>query len=108
MRVSRGRTSQRAEAPYWLTVWDWARLCRSVNHSLGLVYLLAVVWLSDLLLSHSQLITFVHTLLSYEDKLGIKKVLVICPLNTVLNWKDEVDKWTGGLQIDVNVCAQHL
>ena len=30
-------------------------------------------------------------------------MLVIAPLNTVLNWKDEVEKWTSKLDIDIDV-----
>ncbi|KAF6036546.1 ATRX [Bugula neritina] len=50
-----------------------------------------------------QLITFVHTLLAHEDKLNLRRMLVIAPLNTVLNWKDEVIKWTEHLEIDIDV-----
>ncbi|XP_067945444.1 transcriptional regulator ATRX-like [Watersipora subatra] len=49
------------------------------------------------------LITFLHTLLTHEDKLNLRRMLVIAPLNTVLNWKDEVEKWTSNLEIDVDV-----
>lgn len=39
-----------------------------------------------------QVVTLCHTLLSHAD-LGIKTVMVVCPLNTVLNWRDEFNKW---------------
>ena len=40
-----------------------------------------------------QVITFVTTVLNYHYLFGFKKVLVVCPLNTIRNWKVEFDKW---------------
>ncbi|KAJ8985898.1 hypothetical protein NQ317_010655 [Molorchus minor] len=40
-----------------------------------------------------QVITLVHTLLMESKRTGMEKVLVVCPLNTVLNWKSEFKKW---------------
>ncbi|XP_017778371.1 PREDICTED: transcriptional regulator ATRX homolog [Nicrophorus vespilloides] len=40
-----------------------------------------------------QVITLIHTLLKNKEKSGIKKVLVVCPLSTVLNWVSEFKKW---------------
>lgn len=37
--------------------------------------------------------TLVHTLLSHTDETGVDKVLVICPLSTVLNWVNEFRIW---------------
>lgn len=34
-----------------------------------------------------------HTLLSHIDETGVDKVLVICPLSTVLNWVNEFRIW---------------
>ena len=39
-----------------------------------------------------QVITFVHTLLTHKQ-LKLKTCLVVCPLNTVLNWSHEWEKW---------------
>ncbi|XP_037045862.1 transcriptional regulator ATRX homolog [Bradysia coprophila] len=40
-----------------------------------------------------QVITLVHTLLRHSDKTNVKKVLIICPVNVILNWVDEFDIW---------------
>lgn len=34
-----------------------------------------------------------HTLLENNEKTGVNKILVVCPVNTVLNWKNEFKKW---------------
>lgn len=34
-----------------------------------------------------------HTLLTNVDSTGVHKILVVCPLNTVLNWKSEFKQW---------------
>lgn len=39
------------------------------------------------------MITLVHTLIVNEEKTGVSKVLVVCPVSTVLNWKAEFHKW---------------
>ncbi|XP_072040864.1 LOW QUALITY PROTEIN: uncharacterized protein [Amphiura filiformis] len=39
-----------------------------------------------------QIITYLHTIMSYEE-LNIKRALVVAPLNTVLNWVEEFNKW---------------
>ncbi|KAI0240586.1 Transcriptional regulator ATRX, partial [Lamellibrachia satsuma] len=38
-------------------------------------------------------ITFLHTLMSYGEKTGVRCALIVCPLNTVLNWEVEWGKW---------------
>lgn len=40
-----------------------------------------------------QLITLLHTLFSYPDKLQTRKVIVICPKSTIMNWFEEFKKW---------------
>ncbi|KAJ8925712.1 hypothetical protein NQ315_009559 [Exocentrus adspersus] len=40
-----------------------------------------------------QVIALSHTLLTNSDTTEVRKVLVVCPLNTVLNWKSEFKKW---------------
>lgn len=39
-----------------------------------------------------QLITLLHTVISYPQ-LKTDKVLVICPKSTVMNWKEEIERW---------------
>jgi len=40
-----------------------------------------------------QVITFLHTLMSYGELTGVRTALIVCPLNTVLNWQVEWGKW---------------
>jgi len=53
-----------------------------------------------------QTISLTHTLLS-NKKVGVNRVMVICPVNTVKNWQDEYSKWlTGDLEVDVFEMSQ--
>ena len=53
-----------------------------------------------------QTITLTHTLLDNKN-VGIHRVMVICPVNTVKNWQDEYSKWlTGNLELDVYEMSQ--
>ncbi|XP_074649962.1 uncharacterized protein LOC141905101 [Tubulanus polymorphus] len=38
-------------------------------------------------------ITLVHTLLDHYDALGLKTCMIMCPLNTIMNWSNEWNKW---------------
>lgn len=40
-----------------------------------------------------QVVTLIHTLLSNSDATNVEKVLVICPVSTVLNWVNEFKIW---------------
>ncbi|KAF5400000.1 hypothetical protein PHET_06557 [Paragonimus heterotremus] len=47
-------------------------------------------------------IAFIHTLFMHADVLNVRRCLVICPVNTLLNWKHEWEMWLPeNDQIDV-------
>lgn len=46
-----------------------------------------------------QVVSFLHAVI-LNDKLDFSTALVVCPLNTVLNWVNEFDKWQEGLEDD--------
>ncbi|XP_043913189.1 transcriptional regulator ATRX [Protopterus annectens] len=46
-----------------------------------------------------QVVAFLHSVL-HGDKLEFRTALVVCPLNTVLNWLNEFEKWQEGLEDD--------
>ncbi|KAM9741632.1 transcriptional regulator ATRX isoform 2-T2 [Menidia menidia] len=54
-----------------------------------------------------QVVTFLHTLLLCE-KLNFATALVVCPLNTVLNWLNEFEKWQEGLEDDESLEVTEL
>lgn len=45
------------------------------------------------------MVSFLHTVLLC-DKLDFSTALVVCPLNTALNWMNEFEKWQEGLNDD--------
>lgn len=47
----------------------------------------------------SQVVTFLHTVLLSKN-LNFKTALVVCPLNTVLNWISEFKKWQSNMGLD--------
>jgi len=51
-----------------------------------------------------QVITFIHTLLDNPKLTGMRTCLVLCPLNTVLNWQAEFDLWLSDTS-PLDVCA---
>lgn len=52
-----------------------------------------------------QVITFLHTMVCPEHSLPFRTALVVCPLNTVLNWAHEFEKWLGDEELRLNVTA---
>lgn len=40
-----------------------------------------------------QVVTLVHTLLAHSEETNVEKVLIICPVSTVLNWVNEFRIW---------------
>lgn len=40
-----------------------------------------------------QIVALVHTLLTHSDQTNVEKVLIICPVSTVLNWVNEFKIW---------------
>ncbi|CAH0590437.1 unnamed protein product [Chrysodeixis includens] len=49
-----------------------------------------------------QVLALLHTVLTHP-RVGIKRVLVVCPLSTVLNWVDEIHKWIGPVTNKIKV-----
>lgn len=51
------------------------------------------------------MVTLVHTLFKFPET-KVERVLVVCPVSTVLNWVNEFRKWLeplkGGPQIEVH------
>ncbi|XP_062856442.1 transcriptional regulator ATRX [Trichomycterus rosablanca] len=54
-----------------------------------------------------QVVTFLHTILLCE-KVNFSTALVVCPLNTVLNWLNEFEKWQEGLKDDESLEVTEL
>lgn len=48
-----------------------------------------------------QVIALVHTLLTYDS--GIKTVMIVCPLSTVLNWVNEFATWLKDRDDDIEI-----
>lgn len=55
-----------------------------------------------------KVVSFLHTILLC-DKMDFRTALVVCPLNTALNWLNEFEKWQEGLEDDekLEVCIIH-
>uniref|UniRef100_A0A8C7ICR6 DNA helicase n=1 Tax=Oncorhynchus kisutch TaxID=8019 RepID=A0A8C7ICR6_ONCKI len=49
-----------------------------------------------------QVVTFLHTMLQSRC-LNFRTALVVCPLNTILNWVNEFDKWQVNMGADKNI-----
>ncbi|CAF2881288.1 unnamed protein product [Rotaria sp. Silwood2] len=48
-------------------------------------------------------ISLIHTLFRYPQITHIHRVLILCPLNTANNWKNEFRQWIGDLEPCINV-----
>lgn len=49
-----------------------------------------------------QVIALAHTLLTHED-VNVKTIMVVCPLSTVLNWRNEFDLWLENIEHDIEI-----
>ncbi|CAH2042167.1 unnamed protein product, partial [Iphiclides podalirius] len=49
-----------------------------------------------------QVLALLHTVLTHPH-VGMQRVLVCCPLSTVLNWVDEIHKWIGPVTNNIKV-----
>ena len=50
------------------------------------------------------MITLIHTLLNNKKHTKQRTCIVVCPLNTVLNWENEFEKWQPeDAQLDVSI-----
>lgn len=49
-----------------------------------------------------QLIALLHTVIRYPQ-LNTKKILVICPKSTIMNWADEIHNWLRSVQAKLKV-----
>ncbi|XP_054975789.1 transcriptional regulator ATRX isoform X2 [Sorex araneus] len=54
-----------------------------------------------------QVVSFLHTVLLCK-KLDFSTALVVCPLNTALNWMNEFEKWQEGLKDDEKLEVSEL
>ncbi|VDP30043.1 unnamed protein product, partial [Soboliphyme baturini] len=50
----------------------------------------------------SSVVTFLHTIFSYEQ-LGFRTALIVSPVNVLLNWKAEFDLWLDNNDLSLNV-----
>ncbi|XP_041981672.1 transcriptional regulator ATRX homolog isoform X3 [Aricia agestis] len=55
-----------------------------------------------------QVVTLTHTLLSHGELTGVRRVLVVCPLSTVLNWVNEFRMWLKHTHNDIDVDVYEL
>ncbi|CAF3826502.1 unnamed protein product [Rotaria magnacalcarata] len=48
-------------------------------------------------------IAFLHTLIRYSKLTNIHRVLILCPISTAINWKNEFHNWLKDLEPTINV-----
>lgn len=70
-----------------------------MNIYLCVSFLVFNIWCIIGLIFLLQVVSFLHTVLLCE-KLDFRTALVVCPLNTALNWLNEFEKWQEGLEDD--------
>lgn len=54
------------------------------------------------------MVTLTHTLLAHSELTNVRRVLVVCPLSTVLNWVNEFNMWLKHTESDVEVDVYEL
>lgn len=52
-----------------------------------------------------QVISLVHTLLANQKETKVESVLVLLPVNVLINWSNEFEKWTSDCDYQVDVYA---
>ncbi|XP_038212790.1 transcriptional regulator ATRX homolog isoform X2 [Zerene cesonia] len=55
-----------------------------------------------------QVVSLTHTLLTHSDLTSVNRVLVVCPLSTVLNWVNEFKMWLKHAETDYEVDVYEL
>lgn len=55
-----------------------------------------------------QVVTLVHTLLTASERTNVHRVLVICPLSTVLNWVNEFRMWMEHVEENADIDVYEL
>lgn len=55
-----------------------------------------------------QVVTLVHTLLTASERTNVHRVLVICPLSTVLNWVNELKIWMEHVEENADIDVYEL
>lgn len=55
-----------------------------------------------------QVVTLVHTLLTASERTNVHRVLVICPLSTVLNWVNEFQMWLEHVEENADMDVYEL
>ncbi|CAF1015945.1 unnamed protein product [Adineta ricciae] len=49
-----------------------------------------------------QVISFIHTMLNYDQITNVKTCLVLCPINAALNWSNEFESWLNDVEPPVD------
>ncbi|XP_039283031.1 transcriptional regulator ATRX homolog isoform X2 [Nilaparvata lugens] len=55
-----------------------------------------------------QVVSLVHTLLTHKKLTRVKRVLIVCPFSTILNWYAEFDKWTKEVEKNDDLNVSHV
>ncbi|XP_039292773.1 transcriptional regulator ATRX isoform X3 [Nilaparvata lugens] len=55
-----------------------------------------------------QVVSLVHTLLMHRQLTKVRRVMICCPLSTVLNWYSEFQKWLAKLPFNKRISLHHL